>query len=84
MTGTSPSAPQPRCATPYCGCGRCYSPGSLVGDWVSGRLRGAWRTVRRAVLRRPHRYRYDERGGLLLPAWVSALWDGDLVGDERA
>jgi hypothetical protein len=83
MTASSPTAPGPHCAVRYCGCGRCYSPGSLVGDWVRDRLLGAWRTVRRAVLRRPHRYAYDQQGGVLLPAWVPALWDGDLVGDER-
>lgn len=71
----------PRCATPYCGCGRCYSPGSLVGDWVARRAVGLWRGVR-ALAGRPDRYRYDARGGVLLPAWVPLMWDGDLVGDE--
>ena len=84
MTGTSSSTPASGCARPYCGCGRCYSPRSLVGDWVRDRVRSAWRAVRATVLRRPHRFELDERGGVRLPAWVPAMWDGDLVGDERA
>ena len=80
MIGT----PQPpTCATPYCGCGRCYSPGSLVGDWVRRRVLGTLRAVRRAVLRRPHRYEYGADGGLVVPAWVAAMWDGELVDEDR-
>jgi len=70
-----------RCATRYCGCGRCYSPGSLVGDWVRRRAHGLWRGLRRLV-GRPHRFEYDAQGAVLLPAWVPLMFDGDLIGDE--
>lgn len=80
MIGT-PSTPT--CATPYCGCGRCYSPGSLVGDWLRRRLTGALRSLRSAVLRRPHRYQYGADGGLVLPAWVAGMWQGELADEER-
>ncbi len=66
-TGTPPS---PTCATPYCGCGRCYSPGSLVGDWVRRRAVALGRALRRVVLRRPHRFEYDADGGVRVPEWV--------------
>jgi hypothetical protein len=69
------STPSTRaCATRYCGCGRCYSPGSLVGDWVTRRAVAAWRAIRRGVLRRPHRFEYDARGGVRLPEWVAELF----------
>ena len=74
-TGTTTTSPS--CAVRYCGCGRCYSPGSLVGDWVRTRVVGAGRLLRRLVLRRPHRFEYDARGGVLLPAWVPAMWHGE-------
>ena len=69
MIGTHPHS------TPYCGCGRCYSPGSLVGDWVRRHAVGLLRGVRRTVLRRPHRFEYDERGGVRVPDWVGELFD---------
>lgn len=68
------SASTPSCATRYCGCGRCYSPGSLVGDWVRRRVVAVWRAVRRSVLRRPHRFEYEARGGVRLPEWVAELF----------
>ena len=65
----------PRCATPHCACGRCYSPGSVVGDWLAARGRAVWRRLR------PSRFAYDERGAVRLPDWVPAMWDGDLARD---
>jgi hypothetical protein len=69
-TPTTPTLP---CATPYCGCGRCYSPGSLVGDWVRRRATAVARGVRRVVLRRAPRFEYDASGGVRLPDWVQSL-----------
>lgn len=59
------------CRTRHCVCG-CYSPGSLVGDWLarqSSRVRGGLRRL----LRRPERFPRDPRGGIALPAWVLDL-----------
>jgi hypothetical protein len=78
MTSGSPS-PAPthaRCAVQYCACGRCYSPGSLVGDWVRRHTVGVVRAVQRVVLRRPHRFEYDADGGVRVPAWVVELLEG--------
>jgi hypothetical protein len=58
---------------PYCACGRCYSPGSLVGDWLRDRTGSAWRTVRATLLRRPDRFGYRPGRGVALPAWVAEL-----------
>ena len=69
MIGTRPHS------TPYCGCGRCYSPGSLVGDWVRRHWVGMLRSLRRAVLRRPHRFEYDAQGAVRVPGWVGELFD---------
>lgn len=80
-TGTPPTL---TCATPYCGCGRCYSPGSLVGDWVRRRALRLLRGLRATVLRRPHRYEYDEDGGVRVPFWVGAMWEGRLVDEESS
>ena len=79
MLGTPPS---PTCTTPYCGCGRCYSPGSLVGDWVRRWVTGIGRLLRRAVLRRPHRFEYDAAGAVLVPAWVPLMWSGRLIDED--
>lgn len=78
MTTGSPT--RPTCAVRYCACGRCYSPGSLVGDWVKRHAVGVVRTLRRVVLRRPHRYEYDAGGGVRVPAWVVELLDGEPLG----
>lgn len=76
MTGT-PTSPSPTCAVRYCGCGRCYSPGSLIGDLVRRHVVAGWRAIRGTVLRRPHRYRYDARGGVCVPEWVGELFEAD-------
>ena len=75
MTGT-PRTSTPTCATRYCGCGRCYSPGSLVGDWVRRQVVAVWRTMRHSVLRRPHPFEYDAHGGVRVPDWVGELFSG--------
>lgn len=69
------------CARPHCACGTCYSPGSLVGDWVRRHALRAWRGVRRLVLGRREQYGPD--GGLLVPAWVVEMLDGGLLAEER-
>jgi hypothetical protein len=55
-----------------------------VGDWVRTRARRGWRALCSAVLRRPHRFDLDDAGAVRLPAWVTGMWDGDLVSDERS
>ena len=52
----------------HCACGRCYSPGSVVGDWLRGRLGRLGRGLGRRLI--GWRHGYAEDGGLLVPEWV--------------
>lgn len=56
----------------HCVCGRCYSPGSLLGDWLHEQSSRARRLLR-AVLRRAERFPRDPQGGVAVPAWVVEL-----------
>ncbi|HZS13461.1 MAG TPA: hypothetical protein VFC09_02575 [Candidatus Dormibacteraeota bacterium] len=67
MTGI----PQP--CTRYCACGRCYSPRSIVGDWLRHHAGAGARWLRRSVLRRPARFRRLPGGGVAVPDWVVEL-----------
>jgi hypothetical protein len=52
----------------HCACGRCYSPGSVVGDWLRRRLGRLVRGIGRRLFGWRHRHAAD--GGLLVPQWV--------------
>lgn len=61
------------CPTRHCVCGRCYSPGSLLGDW----FREQSSRARRVLLRRAELFPRDPHGGVAVPAWVV-----ELLGDQ--
>jgi hypothetical protein len=63
------------CPTRHCACGRCYSPGSLLGDWLAEQSSRGRRWLLHGLLRRPVRFPRDPGGGVALPAWVAQLLD---------
>jgi hypothetical protein len=65
------------CPTRHCVCGRCYSPGSLLGDWLREQSWRARRLLLHGLLRRPERFPRDARGGVAVPGWVV-----ELLGDQ--